>query len=140
MCVEETGDRAAGGVAGDDKAAAGAGRVFLEEGAEAGGDGVDHCAGDFKEAAVAEVAFVIEEAGGGFGVGVPVYAPVAWGEEGGAADGEDDGVHVVDGDGCEDHSFGAEAGVGGDEGPCVGSGRGSREWSRQCYCIGRLGI
>ena len=125
MGVEETGDRAAGGVASDDEAATGAGGVFLEEGAEAGGDRVDHCAGDFEEAAVAEVAFVVKEAGGGFGVSVPVYAPVAWGEEGGAADGEDDGVHVVDRDGCEDHSFGAEAGVGGDEGPAFGAGEGA---------------
>ena len=74
---------------------------------------------------MAEVAFVVEEAGGGFGVGVPVYAPVARVEEGGAADGEDDGVHVVDRDGCEDHGFGAKAGVGGDEGPAFGAGEGA---------------
>ena len=72
-----------------------------------------------------EVAFVVKEVGGGLGVGVPVYAPVAWVEQGGAADSEDDGVHVVDGDGFEDHGFSAEAGVGGDEGGAFGAGEGA---------------
>ena len=59
VCVQQAGDGAAGGVACHEEGAAAAGRVFFEEGAEAGCDWADHFAGDGEEAGVAEVAGVI---------------------------------------------------------------------------------
>lgn len=103
--IQQRGDGATRGVPRDDEGAGGAGGVLLQESAQAGCDREDHGAGDAEEAPVAEVAGVVEEGSRGYGVGVPVYAPVTGGEQGGAADGEDDGVHGVEGDGFEDHGF-----------------------------------
>ena len=93
--VEELGNGAASGVPGYEEAGEAAGWVFLEECAEALGDGAEHGFGDLEEAGVAVVFGVVEEAAGGGGFLSHVDGPV---HEGGcAADGEDDGVHFVDG-------------------------------------------
>ena len=112
--VEEGGYGAAGTVAGDEERARGTVGVFLEEVAEAGGDGTEHSARDAEEAGVAEVAFVVEEVGGWYGRGGEVDVPVTEREDGGAADGEDNGFLIVDGHGFDDHGFGAQACVRGD--------------------------
>lgn len=59
MCVEQASDGAASGVPGHEERAAAASRVFLKEGAQAGGDGADHFAGDREEARVAEITGVV---------------------------------------------------------------------------------
>lgn len=60
---------------------------------------------------MAEVPWIVEEAMRGDGGGVEVDGPV---HEGGcAADGEDDGVHGVHGNGFDAHGFSARTPVGG---------------------------
>jgi len=120
--VEQAGDGAAGGVARDEQRGRGAVGVLAEEAPQALRDGVHHPARDGQEAGVAEVARVVEEALRGGRLRVDVDGPVA--EALGAADGEDDGVHVVDGDGPDDHGLGAGAPVGVDvEGSFSAGGR-----------------
>lgn len=63
---------------------------------------------------MAEVAVVVEEVCRLRGGHVEVDGPV--GEGGGSADGEDDGVRVVHGDGLDAHGFGVVAQGGGDVG------------------------
>lgn len=119
--VQQRRDGAARRVARDEQAVARAARVLLEQLAQAGGDGADHLLGDGQEARVAQVARVVEEAARADGRHVEVDGPVHKG--GGAADGEDDGVHVVHGDGFDAHGLGAGAPVGRDVSVALGAAR-----------------
>ena len=58
---------------------------------------------------MAEIAFVVEETLGAAGCRFVVYSPVH--KSGRPANRENDRVHVVDGDGLQDHGFGAGAPV-----------------------------
>lgn len=119
--IQQRGDGAARRMARDEQAVARPARVLLEQLAQARGDGADHLLGDGQEAGVAQVSRVVEEAPRADGRHVEVDGPVH--EGGGAADGEDDGVHVVHGDRLDAHGLGAGAPVGRDVGVALGAAR-----------------
>lgn len=93
--------------------------VLLEQLAQSRRDGLDHAPRDGQEARVAEVARVVEEVRGRRVRRVEVDGPVHEGR--GAADREDDGVHVVHGHGLDHHGLGAVLPVRVDVGVALGA-------------------
>ena len=112
MRVQQRSHRPASRVSRDQQAVPRTAGVLPKELLEPVRDRFDGAPGDAEESRVAEVTLVIEEPRRWGGAGVEIDGPVH--EGGGAADGKDDGVHVVHGEGLDGHGLGGGPPVGGD--------------------------